>query len=223
MQHMTTKPTPAHDLVAVWEEHLGQEFAARNPDAPTHTMVADPDLNHVPTMTGGVGLDEVKRFYKYHMVPVNPPDMAIAPISRTVGTDSIVDEMIVKFTHDRVIDYLLPGIPPTGAAGGDCRCRGGPIPRWKAGQRTHLLGSGFGAGADRQARSGRSSYRRRRSRAESRGPNAAKQSAHGAGVANQRGQTALTLVDRAARPSTMYCWRPIAALVKQTNECWSSR
>ena len=40
--------------------------------------------------------------------------MAIAPISRTVGTDSIVDEMIVKFTHDRVIDYLLPGIPPTG-------------------------------------------------------------------------------------------------------------
>ena len=56
----------------------------------------------------------MRRFYKYHMVPVNPADMAIAPISRTVGTDSIVDEMIVKFTHDRVIDYVLPGIPPTG-------------------------------------------------------------------------------------------------------------
>jgi hypothetical protein len=41
-------------------------------------MVADPELNHVPTMTGGVGLDEVKRSYKYHMVPVNPPDMAIS-------------------------------------------------------------------------------------------------------------------------------------------------
>ena len=68
----------------------------------------------MPTMTGGVGLNELKRFYKYHFVTVNPPDMAIAPISRTVGTDSIVDEMIVKFTHDRVIDYLLPGIPPTG-------------------------------------------------------------------------------------------------------------
>ena len=105
---------PDHDLVAVWEEHLGQEFAARNPDAPTHTMVADPEVNHVPTMTGGEGLEEARRFYKYHMVPVNPADMAIAPISRTVGTDSIVDEMIVKFTHDRVIDYVLPGIPPTG-------------------------------------------------------------------------------------------------------------
>ena len=76
MQQIKTTSIPVHDLVAVWEEHLGQEFAARNPDGPTHTMVADPDLNHVPTMTGGVGLDEVKRFYKYHMVPVNPPDIA---------------------------------------------------------------------------------------------------------------------------------------------------
>jgi len=108
MQQMGRESMPDHDLVAVWEEHLGQEFAVRNPDAPTHTMGADPEVNHVPTMTGGVGLDEVKRFYKYHMVPANPSDMAIAPISRTVGTDSIVDEMVIKFTHDRVIDYVLP-------------------------------------------------------------------------------------------------------------------
>jgi len=105
---------PDHDLVPVWEDHLAQEFAVRNPDGPIHTMGADPEVNHVPTMTGGVGLDELKRFYKYHFVTVNPPDMAIAPISRTVGNDSIVDEMIIKFTHDRVIDYVLPGIPPTG-------------------------------------------------------------------------------------------------------------
>ena len=97
-----------HDLVATWEEHLGQEFAVRNPDAPTHTMGVDAEVNHVPTMTGGVGLNELKRFYKYHFVTVNPPDMAIAPISRTVGTDSIVDEMVIKFTHDRVIDYVRP-------------------------------------------------------------------------------------------------------------------
>lgn len=105
---------PDHDLVPVWEDHLAQEFAVRNPDGPIHTMGADPEVNHVPTMTGGVGLDELKRFYKYHFVTVNPPDMAIAPISRTVGNDFIVDEMIIKFTHDRVIDYVLPGIPPTG-------------------------------------------------------------------------------------------------------------
>jgi carboxymethylenebutenolidase len=65
-------------------------------------------------MTGGVGGDEVKRFYKYHFVNANPPDIEIIPVSRTVGTDTIVDEMVAKFTHTCVIDHLLPGIPPTG-------------------------------------------------------------------------------------------------------------
>ena len=103
-----------HDLVAVWEKHLGSEFAERNPDGPILTMVADAHLNHVPTMTGGTGVDELKRFYKYHFVTVNPPDMQIVPVSRTVGANSIVDEMVVEFTHTCVIDYLLPGIAPTG-------------------------------------------------------------------------------------------------------------
>ena len=69
---------PEHDLVAVWEDHLGHEFAVRNPDAPTHTMVADPEVNHVPTMTGGVGLDELKRFYK----PARHGDRPDQPHSR---------------------------------------------------------------------------------------------------------------------------------------------
>jgi carboxymethylenebutenolidase len=77
-------------------------------------MVSDSYVNHVPTMTGGVGRDELKRFYKYHFVKANPPDIEITPVSRTVGTDSIVDEMVVKFTHTCVIDFLLPGISPTG-------------------------------------------------------------------------------------------------------------
>jgi carboxymethylenebutenolidase len=105
---------PKYDLVAVWEEHLRSEFVARDVDAPTDTMVPDACVNHVPTMTGGVGRDELKRFYKYHFVKANPPDIEIIPVSRTIGTDTIVDEMVAKFTHTCVIDYLLPGIPPTG-------------------------------------------------------------------------------------------------------------
>src|SRR5690606_1787463 len=31
-----------------------------------------------------------------------------------VGVDRVVDEMVATFTHDRLIEYLLPGIPPTG-------------------------------------------------------------------------------------------------------------
>jgi carboxymethylenebutenolidase len=43
-----------------------------------------------------------------------PKDLKITNISRTVGKDQVVDELIISFTHDREIDYLLPGIPATG-------------------------------------------------------------------------------------------------------------
>jgi carboxymethylenebutenolidase len=78
------------------------------------TMVAEPDVNHIPTMTGGVGHDQLKRFYKYHFIGMNPPDFRLVPISRTVGETSIVDEFIVQFTHTTEIDWLLPGVKPTG-------------------------------------------------------------------------------------------------------------
>lgn len=102
------------DHLKVWEAHLYAEFAAHDGDAAMQTMVPDPVVNHVPTMTGGNGHQEVKRFYQYHFVGVNPPDMEMIPVSRTIGESSIVDEMVIKFTHTCVIDYLLPGIAPTG-------------------------------------------------------------------------------------------------------------
>ena len=86
----------------------------RDVNATMATMVSQPYVNHIPTMTGGVGHEQLKRFYAFHFIPVNPPDFRLTPISRTVGTDTIVDEFIVHFTHTTVIDWLLPGIPPTG-------------------------------------------------------------------------------------------------------------
>ncbi|MEA2757227.1 MAG: carboxymethylenebutenolidase [Aliidongia sp.] len=105
---------PDHDLVALWEAHCRYEFETRDPDATMATMVAEPYVNHVPTMTGGVGHDQLKRFYKYHFIGRNPPDTTLEPISRTVGADQIVDEMLFKFTHTSEIDWMLPGIAPTG-------------------------------------------------------------------------------------------------------------
>ena len=102
------------DLIALWEAHCRHEFETRDVDATMATMVAEPYVNHVPTMTGGVGHDQLKRFYKYHFVGVNPPDFRLTPISRTVGTSSVVDEFIVRFTHTTEMDWLLPGVPPTG-------------------------------------------------------------------------------------------------------------
>jgi carboxymethylenebutenolidase len=104
------------DLTALWEAHCRCEFETRDAHATMATMVAQPYVNHIPTMTGGVGHEELKRFYAHHFIPVNPPDLGLTPISRTVGTDTIVDEFVLHFTHTTLIDWLLPGIPPTGRA-----------------------------------------------------------------------------------------------------------
>jgi carboxymethylenebutenolidase len=94
--------------------HCYHEFATRDVDATMKTMVAEPYVNHIPTMTGGVGHDHLKRFYKYHFVDANPDDTKLIPISRTIGSDRVVDEMLFCFTHTREIDWMLPGIKPTG-------------------------------------------------------------------------------------------------------------
>ncbi|WNW10439.1 dienelactone hydrolase family protein [Pseudomonas sp. DTU_2021_1001937_2_SI_NGA_ILE_001] len=105
---------PDYDLSALWEEHIRHEFDTRDVPATMATMVAEPYVNHIPTMTGGVGHAQLSRFYQHHFVHGNPADMALTPISRTVGQTQIVDEFIMTFTHDSVIDWLLPGVPPTG-------------------------------------------------------------------------------------------------------------
>ncbi|MEJ0068955.1 MAG: dienelactone hydrolase family protein [Pseudomonadota bacterium] len=105
---------PRHDLSALWEAHTMYEFGTRDVDACMKTMVAQPYVNHVPTMTGGVGHDQLKRFYANHFIPKTPKDTRLVPISRTIGADRIVDEMLFCFTHDIEIDWMLPGVKPTG-------------------------------------------------------------------------------------------------------------
>jgi carboxymethylenebutenolidase len=105
---------PVFNLSALWDMHAYYEFATRDVDATMATMVAEPYVNHVPTMTGGVGYKELHRFYTHHFVNSNPADTRLIPISRTIGADRVVDEMIFCFTHDREIDWMLPGIKPTG-------------------------------------------------------------------------------------------------------------
>ena len=105
---------PAHDLSALWDKHCEYEFATRNVDDTMATMVAEPYVNHVPTMTGGVGHGQLKHFYAHHFVHSNPPDTRLVPLSRTVGATQIVDEMLFCFTHTCTIDWMLPGIAPTG-------------------------------------------------------------------------------------------------------------
>ncbi len=105
---------PHYDLSALWDKHCEYEFGTRNVDHTMSTMVAEPYVNHIPTMTGGVGYKNLHRFYTDHFVNSNPPDTALLPISRTVGATQVVDEMLFSFTHTTEIPWMLPGVAPTG-------------------------------------------------------------------------------------------------------------
>jgi carboxymethylenebutenolidase len=102
------------DKAAVFDEHLAAEFARRDLDATMATMTGDPFVYHVPVMTGGVGFEGVRRFYGDHFIGKWPEDTQITPVSRTVGDDQVVDELVLSFTHDIEMDHLLPGVAPTG-------------------------------------------------------------------------------------------------------------
>ncbi len=116
---MTDQPTGLcgeEAISAVFDAHMAAEFVERDIDATMATMVSAPYVNHVPVMTGGRDHEEVRRFYRDHFIPRWPPDTHVTPISRTVGRDQVVDELIISFTHDMEMDFLLPGIAPTGRA-----------------------------------------------------------------------------------------------------------
>ena len=101
-------------LSAKWDDHVRYEFATRNTDHTLETMVADAYVNHVPVMTGGVGHDELREFYSTRFIPQMPPDTSMTPVSRTIGLDRVVDEMVFEFTHTIKMDWMLPGVEPTG-------------------------------------------------------------------------------------------------------------
>ncbi len=102
-----------HDLLKLWEEHTADEFEIRDAEATVATMVDDAYVNHIPVMTGGHGKDALRRFYSTDFIPVMPPDTKLTPVSRTVGEDQLVDEIIFSFTHTQEMPWMLPGVPPT--------------------------------------------------------------------------------------------------------------
>ncbi len=102
------------DFATVFDEHLRDEFELHDAAATMTTMSESPHLYHVPTMVGGNGRNEIFTFYRDHFVTKWPKDTTVTPISRTIGEDQLVDELVMHFTHDTAMDALLPGVAPTG-------------------------------------------------------------------------------------------------------------
>ena len=102
------------EMIDLFQKHVEAELAG-DLETTLATMSGKPHLNHVPTMPGGVGREGVRALYRDHLVgKFFPPDVEMVSVSRTVCESSIVEEMAISFTHTTSIDWLLPGVAPTG-------------------------------------------------------------------------------------------------------------
>ena len=101
-------------LSSAWDQHLASEFAAKSAEEALATMTAEPYVNVVPLMIGARGRSELHDFYANHFLSQIPPDMEMVTVSRTIGQGRVVDELILRFTHSIRLDWILPGIAPTG-------------------------------------------------------------------------------------------------------------
>jgi carboxymethylenebutenolidase len=111
---MTSLSAEQDAMVALFQRHVDAELAG-DLDTTMATMTDDPHLNHVSSMAGGVGRDGVHAFYRDHLVgKFFPPDVTMTNVSRTVGHDQVVEELVLSFTHTKPVDWILPGVPPTG-------------------------------------------------------------------------------------------------------------
>ena len=111
---MTNLSAEQDAMVALFQRHVDAELAG-DLDTTMATMTNDPHLNHVASMAGGVGRDGVHAFYRDHLVgKFFPPDVTMTNVSRTVGQDQVVEELVLSFTHTKPVDWILPGVPPTG-------------------------------------------------------------------------------------------------------------
>lgn len=104
----------ASQKIEAFRKHVDAELAG-DLETTMATMSDHPHLNSVPTMAGGVGREGVRRFYAEHLVgKFFPPDMVMTDVSTTVDEHQLVLEQVISFTHTTMIDWMLPGIAPTG-------------------------------------------------------------------------------------------------------------
>ena len=106
---------PRHQaMLDTWQQHTHAEFVLKDAEATLATMTDDPYVLCIPTGLRAFGRAEVRTFYGDRFLPTVPPDFELAPVSETIGTDRIVEEFVVRFTHTVEMGWVLPGVPPTG-------------------------------------------------------------------------------------------------------------
>src|ERR1700681_1881428 len=95
------------NLEQLWADHLAGEFATKDVEATLATMVEDASVNHMPVNTGGRGKDQLRVFYRDDFIPSWPDDLQMTPVNRVVGQSQIVDELRLRFTHKKQMNWFL--------------------------------------------------------------------------------------------------------------------
>ena len=109
-----SNPNLQAKLDAIFNAHMNAELAG-DLDRTLATMAPNPHLVNVPTMVGGQGQQGVRTFYSKRLIgQFFPPDVTFETVSRTYSEGRLVDELIISFTHTHKIDWMLPGVEPTG-------------------------------------------------------------------------------------------------------------
>jgi carboxymethylenebutenolidase len=106
----------ADDLGKIWAEHIAGEFITKDVEATLATMVEDASVNHVPVNTGGRGKEQLRTFYRDNFIPSWPDDLQMTVVNRVVGESQLVEELRLRFTHSKRMEWFLPGVPPTNRA-----------------------------------------------------------------------------------------------------------
>ena len=102
------------DLQKIWAEHIAGEFVTKDVEATLATMVDDASVDHIPVHTGGHGKDALRAFYRDVFIPSWPDDLDMTLLNRVVGDGQLVEELQLRFTHSKRMDWFLPNVEPTG-------------------------------------------------------------------------------------------------------------
>jgi len=106
---------PDHEtMLASWQQHTHAEFLLKDPDAALASMTEAPYVICIPSGAGGVGRPAVRKFYAEQFLPSIPADFELESLSQIFSHDRIVEEFVVRFTHTLKMDWMLPGLRPTG-------------------------------------------------------------------------------------------------------------
>src|SRR5882762_8692960 len=100
-------------LEHLWAEHLKGEFESKDVEATLATMVEDAYVNHMPVNTGGRGKAQLRAFYRDDFIPSWPDDLQMTLTNRVIGQSQLVEELHLRFTHKKQMNWFLPDVPPT--------------------------------------------------------------------------------------------------------------